>query len=185
MGCQLMIALFYTYNIILQVAVWATEAFFRFGGEPEMVQPTPLLPEGMLQQPMVGGPPMANTTSLVSPPPSMDSRNHYHSGQEPFYQCGSPSLGVCGNGRLGTSPTQGQIPNFNRTLGGAVVGPEVQLSAKHHGLCRYLARLLRPLWNETLVLYEFPNRDQLEEQVCVMIARSFVCTDSISFLLAK
>ena len=37
-------------------------------------------------------------------------------------------------------------------LGGALIGPEVKMSGKHNGLYRYLARLLRPVWNEPIVI---------------------------------
>ena len=68
--------------------------------------------------------------------------------------------------QYGTGPQpQLQTPNFGMTLGRAVVGPEVQLSGKHNGLCRYLARLLRPLWNERIVVSQLPSRSQPEEQV--------------------
>lgn len=61
-----------------------------------------------------------------------------------------------------------QTPNFGMTLGGAVLRPEVELSGKHNGLCRYLARLLRPLWNEHIVVSQLPTRSEPEEQVRAM-----------------
>ncbi len=105
-----------------------------------------------------GGPSMQHQqVGRVSPmqtsPGAMGSGVHgqYHSTQTP------PT----------TTPTQygAQTPNFGMTLGWAVMGPEVQLSGKHNGLCRYLARLLRPLWNEHIVCSNHPTRSQPEEQV--------------------
>ena len=75
------------------------------------------------------------------------------------------SQGLYGAGPIGVSTPQSQPPNFSRTLGGAVVGLEVKLSGRHQGLCRYLARLLRPLWDENIVQYRPPSRTQPEEQV--------------------
>ena len=55
-----------------------------------------------------------------------------------------------------TTPAIHQTPTLGGTmggaLGGALIGPEVKMSGKHNGLYRYLARLLRPLWNEPVIM---------------------------------
>ena len=150
-----------------------------------MVQPTPVLPEMVLQQEMLGRTPSG--AGLLSPPQSTGIHGQYHAAQTPYYQNGTAALDQNGTGsqgwfgtgpqRYGTGPQglsgplvastpQVQLPNFNRTLGSAVVGPEVQTSGKYHSLCRCLARLLRPLWNAKIVVCESPARGQADEQVC-------------------
>ena len=94
-----------------------------------------------------------NTALHGSPPLQTDSQRQY----------GTPPQGVYGTGPQGQYGMQ--TPNFGMTLGRAVVGPEVQLSGRHNGLCRYLARLLRPLWNEKVIGSQPPTRNQPEEQV--------------------
>ncbi len=152
------------------MAVWATEAFFRYGGEPEMVQPAPLIPSQPFHQQPYSHPaggigatptpltPIAGSGGLLTP-----TQSGYHpqglGGAKPGPQ------GLYGPGPIGISTPQTQPPNFNRTLGGAVVGPELKKSGRHLGMCRYLARLLRPLWEEKIVEYHPPERTHSGEQV--------------------
>ena len=110
------------------MAGWATEAFFKHGGEPHFVFPTTLGPAnqiagspGMAAMPsQLGG--VGQTPQFLSPP-SLPAQAQAATPASPY---GTP-YGV-------QSPA---------ALGRAVVGPEVQLSGKHDGLCLYLARLLR------------------------------------------
>ena len=62
--------------------------------------------------------------------------------QQPFQSPTTPYSPMYGTPQVfsPTSPIGG-------ALGRPVMGPEVQLSGKHEGLCFYLTRLLRPLWN--------------------------------------
>ena len=62
--------------------------------------------------------------------------------QQPFQSPTTPYSSLYGTPQIfsPTSPIGG-------ALGRPVMGPEVQLSGKHEGLCFYLTRLLRPLWN--------------------------------------
>ena len=123
-----------------------------FGGDPQMTLPPALRFGG----PQVGG---GASPMQTSPSGSMGIHGQYHATPPP------PSGGQ--PGVPGTLPQQQglQTPNFGMTLGRAVLGPEVELSGKHNGLCRYLARLLRPLWNEHVVVSQLPTRAQPEEQV--------------------
>ena len=107
-----------------------------------MINPSTLQPASYQ---MGGASPMQ-----TSPLESRGIHGQYHSN---YIQTPVPSQGT-GQGM--------QTPNFGRTLGMAVTGPEVQLSGKHNGLCRYLARLLRPLWNQRLIV---SLRNQSGEQV--------------------
>ena len=67
-------------------------------------------------------------------------------------------------------------------LGGALIGPEVKMSGKHNGLYRYLARLLRPVWNEPVVICVTEmNTDQVSSQyVCMSVTP---CSHSFIFHL--
>ena len=71
----------------------------------------------------------------------------------------------------------GSIPGVQQTpilggvvggaLGGALMGPEVKMSGKHNGLYRYFARLLRPLWNEPIIVcVKEMNTDQVRLCTC-------------------
>ena len=100
----------------------------------------------------------------TSPSGSMGIHGQYHQTTPPVGQHGTPH-GAPGQ-YMGT-PHGAPTPNFGMTLGRAVLGPEVELSGKHNGLCRYLARLLRPLWHERVVVSQLPSRTQPEEQVRV------------------
>ena len=141
-----------------------------------MVQPTPLMPDNLQQQQQqqqqraylhqgaVGGipgpiTPISGTTGLIHPstPPGSVPR--------PLGLLEAGRQGLYGPGPIGISTPQNQPPNFGRTLGGAVIGPEVRKSGRHHGMCRFLARLLRPLWEEKIVQYQPPDRANTEEQV--------------------
>lgn len=92
-------------------------------------------------------------------------------GTSPMQTSPSGSMGIHGQyhtppggQHAGGTPHGVQTPNFGMTLGRAVLGPEVELSGRHNGLCRYLSRLLRPLWNEHIVVSQPPSRTQPEEQ---------------------
>lgn len=151
--------------LILQLSQWATDAFFKYGGEPKMTIPPPPYP------PMGGVSPMQTT-----PPGSMGIHGQFHATPQ---QASTPQYGTQTPAQYGTQTpaqygTQAPVqygmrtPNFGMTLGRAVVGPEVELSPKHNGLCRYLSRLLRPLWNERVIHSHLPTRTEPEEVVsCV------------------
>jgi nuclear pore complex protein Nup155 len=86
---------------------------------------------------------------------------YFKYGGEPHFifptAVGSSSLPMNGNNYQTSFQTSGsafarvpvsQMSGISgNSLGGPVIGPEVQLSSKHEGLSLYLARLLRPLWN--------------------------------------
>ncbi len=99
---------------------------------------------------------MGGASPMLLAPGSMGIHGQFHS---------TPQMASTPQQYGAGTPQQMQTPNFGMTLGRAVVGPEVQLSGKHNGLCRYLARLLRPLWNERIILSQLPSRSQPEEQV--------------------
>ena len=126
-----------------QVAMWATEAFFKYGGEPHFTFPTTVGPASQL---LCGASPATpnmaqhfssypspglSSSSLtvphvVGPLSSMATPPHPH---PPPPTALSPA-----------TPLQYSTPG---SLGRALLGPEVQLSGKHNGLCHYMARILR------------------------------------------
>ncbi|CAI8052459.1 Nuclear pore complex protein Nup155 [Geodia barretti] len=132
-----------------QVAGWAAKAFFKYGGEPHFVFPTTLGPASqpvgspahLLTTPTnMGQTPQTAPPGPLSPPYPAPVASPYGAGVTPY--------GV-----------QGPV-----ALGRAVVGPEVQFSGKFTGLCRYLSRLLRPIWNYRMTTTFKPPGDYLNEQ---------------------
>ena len=68
----------------------------------------------------------------------------------PFPQTLTPQYGARTTSAMHQTPMLGGV--MGGALGGALIGPEVKMSGKHNGLYRYLARLLRPVWNEPVVV---------------------------------
>lgn len=127
----------------------------------------------------LGGPRMGGVSPMqTTPPSSMGIHGQFHATPQ---QLSTPQYGTQTQTPYGTGTQTGygtqtygmQTPNFGMTLGRAVIGPEVELSGKHNGLCRYLARLLRPLWNERIVHSQPPTRSEPEEQVSEGVKRIF------------
>ena len=126
-----------------QVAMWATEAFFRYGGEPHFIFPTTVGPASQV----LGGasPATPNMTqyasSYPSPAPTSSSLAAPHvvgplsSMATPPHPHPPPLTALSP-----ATPLQYSTPG---SLGRALLGPEVQLSGKHDGLCHYMARILR------------------------------------------
>lgn len=106
-----------------QLASWAIEAFFKYGGEPHFIFPTTMAP-GSPSPVGLGSPGQPLTTPPPAPSPSV---------------VGPSTQQVSGYGTAAQTP----MASAPGALGRALVGPEVQRSGKHNGLCRYLARLLR------------------------------------------
>lgn len=66
-----------------------------------------------------------------------------------------------------TTYSQGYLPSLG-PVGRAVLGPEAQLSGRHDGLYLYLARLLRPMWKEGLVMKVPSSGHGEQEKVCLL-----------------
>ena len=140
------LAVYYTpckwLSTFVQVAMWATEAFFRYGGEPHFIFPTTVGPASQI----LGGasPATPNMTqyasSYPSPAPTSSSLAAPHvvgplsSMATPPHPHPPPLTALSP-----ATPLQYSTPG---SLGRALLGPEVQLSGKHNGLCRYMARIL-------------------------------------------
>ena len=99
----------------IQVAEWATRAFFKYGIESH--HPSPGVPTGV-------HPPATGTGPTVgSPAPGGSLTGSYISspGVRPGFVTSTPQYGG---------------------MGQAVVRPELTRSSKHDGLCLYFARIL-------------------------------------------
>uniref|UniRef100_A0A8B9HM25 Nucleoporin 155 n=1 Tax=Astyanax mexicanus TaxID=7994 RepID=A0A8B9HM25_ASTMX len=121
-----------------EVSVWATRAFFRYGGEAQMRFPSamsapsnvgPLLGSPVPGSPMPVGSPFPNPSFLATPAPGMMQ----------------PSV---------STPF---IPATPMTPGGPVIptmssGPEVLFSGKHNGIGVYFARILGNIWDGSLAM---------------------------------
>lgn len=124
----------------LQYSSWATEAFFKYGGEPHFIFPTTVGPATQLDG---GGPFMHGT-------PTFPGGQRQFPSMAPLPQTLTPQYSARSPPSVQQTPTLGGV--MGGALGGALIGPEVKMSGKHNGLYRYLARLLRPLWNELVIV---------------------------------
>ena len=130
----------FTHTCTIQYSSWATEAFFKYGGEPHFIFPTTVGPA--TQQ---DGAPSVHSAPTFLP---VDQRQVPSMAQLP--QTLTPQYGARTTPVMHQTPTLGGA--MGGALGGALIGPEVKMSGKHNGLYRYLARLLRPVWNEPIVI---------------------------------
>ena len=87
----------------------------------------------------------------------------------PLPQTLTPQYGARSASSVHQTPTLGGV--MGGALGGALIGPEVKMSGKHNSLYRYLARLLRPMWNEpVIVCVKEMNADQVSNPLwCTVI----------------
>ncbi|XP_015195862.1 nuclear pore complex protein Nup155 [Lepisosteus oculatus] len=119
-----------------EVSLWASRAFFRYGGEAQMrfasALSAPVSSVGpMLSSPVPGSPlpissPVPNPSFLATPAPG----SYPPSVSTPFVQ--APSMGQAG------APIT------------AMAGPEVVFSGKHNGICIYFSRILGNIWDGSL-----------------------------------
>ena len=81
----------------------------------------------------------------------------------PLPQTLTPQYGARTASSMQQTPTLGGV--VGGALGGALIGPEVKMSGRHNSLYRYLARLLRPMWYEPVVVsVKEMNADQVSNQ---------------------
>ncbi|XP_030624241.1 nuclear pore complex protein Nup155 [Chanos chanos] len=121
-----------------EVSLWATRAFFRYGGEAQMRFPSaltatstvgPLLGSPVPGSPMGLGSPLPNPSFLATPAPGMVPPNV----STPFVQA-TPM-----------SPVSGPITAMSS-------GPEVVFSGKHNGIAICFTRILGNIWDGSLVV---------------------------------
>ncbi|XP_006813173.1 nuclear pore complex protein Nup155 [Saccoglossus kowalevskii] len=115
-----------------QIVEWATRAFIRFGGEPQHVSEVTSLNASVMASPFAPQSHMVTSPGGNFAPPvaaSTPAVNPVHS-------------------TFDVSTPHPQQPLF---APGAEV--DVIYSGRYRGLCLYLSRILRPVWDNTLVKY--------------------------------
>lgn len=139
-----------------EVSVWATRAFFRYGGEAQMRFPSapnnvgPLLSSPVPGSPLPFGSPFPNPSFLATPapgiiPPSVST---------PFVPV--TPMSSSGTGSLTMSS-----------------GPEVLFSGKHNGIVIYFARILGNIWDGSLVVEQpISNGNQIVTVLESMVSSS-------------
>ncbi|KAJ8408637.1 hypothetical protein AAFF_G00252720 [Aldrovandia affinis] len=121
-----------------EVSVWATRAFFRYGGEAQMRFPSaltapsnvgPLLGSPVPGSPMAVGSPIPNPSFLATPMPGMMP----------------PSVSTPFIPATPMAPSCAPITAMSS-------GPEVVFSGKHNGISVYFTRILGNIWDGSLVV---------------------------------
>ncbi|XP_017567418.1 nuclear pore complex protein Nup155 isoform X1 [Pygocentrus nattereri] len=121
-----------------EVSLWATRAFFRYGGEAQMRFPSamsapsnvgPLLGSPVPGSPMPVGSPFPNPSFLATPAPGMMP----------------PSVSTPFIPATPMSPGGAAIPALSS-------GPEVLFSGKHNGISVYFTRILGNIWDGSLAV---------------------------------
>ncbi|XP_065120565.1 nuclear pore complex protein Nup155 isoform X1 [Paramisgurnus dabryanus] len=129
-----------------EVSVWATRAFFRYGGEAQMRFPSAVSAPsnvGPLFGSPVPGSPMPNTIGSPMPNPSF--------------------LATPGPGVFPPTVSTPYIPFTPGNYGGAPPitavssGPEVIFSGKHNGISIYFTRILGNIWDGSLAMERIIN----------------------------
>ncbi|XP_072272710.1 nuclear pore complex protein Nup155 [Pyxicephalus adspersus] len=132
-----------------EVSSWATRAFFRYGGESQMLMQSSL-PAPSNVGPIFGSPvPVGSPMHLSTPMPN------------PSF-LGTPQQGIYPPAvstplyTLGTPTQQSAAP-----LAG-IMGPEVIFSGKHNGICIYFSRIMNNIWDGSVAVektFKVGNRD--------------------------
>uniref|UniRef100_A0AAR2KV42 Nucleoporin Nup133/Nup155-like N-terminal domain-containing protein n=1 Tax=Pygocentrus nattereri TaxID=42514 RepID=A0AAR2KV42_PYGNA len=131
-----------------EVSLWATRAFFRYGGEAQMRFPSamsapsnvgPLLGSPVPGSPMPVGSPFPNPSFLATPAPGMMP----------------PSVSTPFIPATPMSPGGAAIPALSS-------GPEVLFSGKHNGISVYFTRILGNIWDGSLAVEITASSSDLE-----------------------
>lgn len=150
-----------------EVSVWATRAFFRYGGEAQMRFPSalsapsnvgPLFSSPVPGSPMPIGSPLPNPSFLATPAPGMFPPNV----STPY------------------------VPATPMSPGGAPItavssGPEVVFSGKHNGISIYFTRILGNIWDGSLAM-ETPINKGTQT---VMILESTASSSDLELVLMQ
>lgn len=132
-----------------EISVWATRAFFRYGGEAQMrIQPSlpaPANAGAMFGSPLPVGSPMPISSPVAMPsflatpaqgiyPPNIST---------PVYSVASP------------------VQQSTASLTG-LPGSEIMFSGKHNGICIYFTRIINNMWDGSMIVerdFKIENRD--------------------------
>ncbi|XP_034956535.1 nuclear pore complex protein Nup155 [Zootoca vivipara] len=122
-----------------EVSVWATRAFFRYGGETQMRFPSTLPPPSnvgcALGSPVPPGSPMSasspypNPSFLATPAPGL----HPPTMSTPVF----------------TSSSHMSQPGASLS---GIMCPEIVFSGKHNGICIYFSRIMGNIWDGSIVV---------------------------------
>ncbi|XP_031566645.1 nuclear pore complex protein Nup155-like [Actinia tenebrosa] len=149
-----------------QVSEWATRAFFKYGGESQhsitgaMATDGGVDPSFNMGSPLSGG---VHAGSYLGTPATRQGQN----GTQPFGQSYSTS-----------TPHPGMT-------GGAVFQPDFNKSAKHDGICLYIARILGTLWDGKLVYEEFATQPTSGNTKPPVIFKSRFTCEQLAWFLDK
>ncbi|XP_064606018.1 nuclear pore complex protein Nup155-like [Liolophura sinensis] len=154
-----------------QVGEWAKMAFFMYGGEAVYNMPTPGLPHSLDQSVFSGGALSPVYTQMTTPgntfmiPPGAYPSGYPSAVSSPApetikqilakYKMKRTVLCVAFPSRLSSLriSTPAQLPAQHAFLHGG----STFFSGKLNGICIYLGRILRPLW-ESYIVTEFPHQ---------------------------
>ncbi|NWS72090.1 NU155 protein, partial [Crotophaga sulcirostris] len=122
-----------------EVSVWATRAFFRYGGEAQMRFPSALPPPinvgPLLCSPISATPPLTADTSYPNP----SFLTIPGQGLQP--PIASTPLFPAGN----------SLSHSGASISG-MMGPEIVFSGRHNGICIYFARIIGNIWDGSIVV---------------------------------
>ncbi|KAL4235731.1 hypothetical protein ACF0H5_004123 [Mactra antiquata] len=133
-----------------QVADWSKMAFFMYGGEAQYIygssMPTdrPMMPSNI--GPAGGG--YGMSTSMYSPAQQPQPQQQQNMSVFP-----TPMQGMHPTQASTPVPYGHQMPYHQPTVPGFM--QDISFSGKHNGICLYLSRILRPIW-EMMVTKELP-----------------------------
>ncbi|KAI5624469.1 nuclear pore complex protein Nup155 [Silurus asotus] len=149
-----------------EVSVWATRAFFKYGGEAQMRFPSamsapsnvgPLFGSPVPGSPMPFGSPLANPSFLATPAPGMIP----------------PCVSTPFIPATPMSPCSAAMPTVSS-------GPEVLFSGKHNGIVIYFSRILGNIWDGSLVLEQQISKGS---QTLIVMESTVSSTDLEAVLL--
>ncbi|XP_054719689.1 nuclear pore complex protein Nup155-like [Uloborus diversus] len=134
-----------------QIAEWATQAFFLYGGEPQhnimTIGDSPLSPsesQMTFSRPSSPMPPV-----WVSTPQNQQRVANFP--QPQFSNIFSPVQSAATPQPQQQLPSGGLVSQQLSTTGVSSPTSEILYSGKHNGLYLYFSRIIRPLWNMKLV----------------------------------
>ncbi|XP_073400058.1 nuclear pore complex protein Nup155 isoform X1 [Dendrobates tinctorius] len=132
-----------------EISVWATRAFFRYGGDAQMrIQPS--LPAPANAGAMFGSPLPIGSPMPISSPVAMPSF------------LATPAQGVYPP-NISTPVYSAASPAYQSTAPLPVLpGSEIIFSGKHNGICIYFTRIINNIWDGSMIVernYKIENRN--------------------------
>ncbi|XP_010154801.1 PREDICTED: nuclear pore complex protein Nup155 isoform X1 [Eurypyga helias] len=122
-----------------EVSVWATRAFFRYGGEAQMRFPSALPPSSNVGPTLDSRVPTSTPLTVDSPYPNLSFLTPPMQGLQPA----SMSTPIFPSGNSMSHPS---------TSISGMMGPEIVFSGRHNGICIYFARIIGNIWDASIVV---------------------------------